>query len=377
VSPAPFDDKATGGWSGQRQRLEDSGFEVGASVALEGFDDFGGGRRREGTVASATWDLNVALQTEKLLSWQGGELYADLEQHAGSDPTTALVGDLQVFDKLNASPYVQLFELWYEQRLLGDSLRIKLGKVDCNSEFSVIEYGLPFLNSSSQVTPAAFLFPTTPYPAPSVNVFVSPTDGYHAAFGAYYSNQSVDFGVISGTPEDIQPSDNGWFLVGETGLRWRHGRPGDFKFGAWGHTGTFARFDGSEQHGTLGYYAIVDQTLWQPAGETESGRGLRAFLNYGRTQRTINPIDWSASGGVIWQGLSAARSKDMLGLGLHHAHIGVDAGLPHSYELAGELFYRLRVRRWAMLMPDLQGIVHPGGRYPDAVVGTMRLIVEL
>jgi porin len=380
--PTRFDDMATGGWSGQRQRLQDRGIEVGAGFTVEGFEDFRGGQRAGSAVASATWDLSIALQTEELVSWRGGRLYADFEQHAGSNPTTRLVGDLQAFDKLNASPYVQLFEVWYEQMLLGDTLRIKVGKVDCNSEFSVVDDGLPFLNSSAQVTPTAFLFPTTPYPAPSANVFASPIGGYYASFGAYYSNRSVEFGVISGEPEDVQRSDSGWFIIGETGLRWGNGSllgrySGNLKFGGWGHTGTFTRFDGFEQRGTLGYYAIVNQTLWQPPGAPGSGRGLHAFAEHGRTQQTIHPIDWHSGGGVSWQGFSGARPDDTVGLGLQYAHISTEAGLPHSYELAMEAFYQLSLAGWAAVMPDLQSIVHPGGRYPNAVVGTLRLSVRL
>ncbi len=43
-----------------------------------------------------------------------------------------------MFDKLNFSPYLQVFELWYQQKLFDGRLRIKLGKVDANTEFSVI-----------------------------------------------------------------------------------------------------------------------------------------------------------------------------------------------------------------------------------------------
>ncbi len=43
-----------------------------------------------------------------------------------------------MFDKLSFSPYLQFFELWYQQKLFDGRLRIKLGKVDANTEFNVI-----------------------------------------------------------------------------------------------------------------------------------------------------------------------------------------------------------------------------------------------
>lgn len=375
-----FEDKATGDWWGWRQRLERTGITIDASLVLEGFKNFHGGLETSRAVAASTFDLSLALDTETLFNWRGGKFYADLEDHAGKNPSTALVGDFQVFDKLNSKPYLQIFELWYQQKLFDDKLRLKIGKVDANTEFSVIENGLEFISSSTQVSPTVFPFPTTPDPMPSVNMFFTPNESYFASFGAYYSNRSEGFGNFVGSPQDVQLSEHGAFLIGETGLRWRRAPvlegDGNLKLGGWGHTGTFTRFNGSWQRGTYGYYAILDQTLWQPAGERESGRGVRTFLIYGRTQKTINTIDWHIGGGIVSTGLFAARPNDVAGFGPQYAHISGEAGLPQSHELTMELFYKLQIIRWAALMPDLQYIIHPGGRYPDALVGTLRLMMN-
>lgn len=40
------------------------------------------------------------------------------------------------------------------------------------------------------------------------------------------------------------------------------------------------------------------------------------------------------------------------------------------------MFYKLQITSWASLMPDLQYIIHPGGQYPDALVGTLRFTVN-
>lgn len=374
-----FKDKATGDWWGLRGHLKEQGVSIGMDWVMEGFYNFRGGIER-GAVAASTLDLYLNLDMQKLLGVPGGELYVDLEDHAGRNPSTALVGDLQVFDKLSTKPYLQIFELWYQQKLFDGKLRFKIGKVDANTEFSVIDNGLEFINSSTQVSPTLFLFPTTPDPMPSVNVFFTPNEFYYASFGAYYSNRSVGFGNFVGSPQDVQLSDHGAFLIGETGPRWRHAPVfeggGNLKLGVWGHTGTFTCFNGSRRRGTYGYYAILNQTLWQPAGEPEDGRGVRAFLVHGRTQESISTIDWHIGGGVAWKGLLAARPNDAMGFSPQYAHISRQAGLPHPYELAMELFYTLQITRWAALMPDLQYIINPGGRYPNALVGTLRLTVN-
>jgi len=360
-------------WAGQ---LVKPGITIGADEVLEGFMNFVGGKST-GAVCASTFDLNLTLDTKKAFGWHDGTFYMDFEDHAGQNPTTALVGDLQVFDKLNSAPYFQLFEIWYQQKLSSDRVRLKIGKVDANTEFSVITNGLPFLNSSAQVSPTIFVFPTTPAPMPSLNLFFTPNESHYIGFGAYYANRSVTFGNFYGEPQDIQPTSNGTFLIGEAGVLWRRSRSSAYsnnlKLGIWGHTGTFTRFSGSPQQGTYGYYLILNQTLWQPAGEPDNGRGLRGFIEYGYTQGSVNVIDWHTGVGITWTGPSAARSADIIGFSPQYAHISPQAGLPDSYELALEMFYIRPITSSIDFMPDLQYIINPGGQYPNALVGTLRV----
>ena len=376
-----FDGELTGDWWGQRRRLQDAGVTVGGSLTLEGFMNFKGGVDTAHAVGATTFDLNVALDTEKLLGWHGGEFYVGLEGHAFRNPTQALVGDLQVFDKDNSSPYLQFYEVWYQQKMLEDTVRIKIGKVDANTEFSVVDNGQPFVNSSSQVSPTIFVFPTTPDPAPSFNVFFTPNDMYFASFGAYYANRSDYFGDLVDHPASVQPGASGVFMIGETGLKWHTDpllqRAGNLKVGVWEHTGTFTRFDGERQHGTYGYYGILDQTLWQPQGEAENGRGVRAFLEYGGTENDINAIDRHIGGGVTWTGLMDSRPADIVGFGPQYAaHRSLqEAGpLVFSWPWQRRTFYQWQLTPWAShLQPDVQYIVHPGGAHADALVLALRM----
>jgi porin len=382
VPPAAsaFDANLAGGWWGERQRLNETGIAVGATLTLEGFSNLQGGIDTAHLVGASTFDLNLALDTDKLFHWHGGEFYVDIEDHAFRNPSTALVGDIQIFDKDSASPYLQVFELWYQQKLFDDKIRIKIGKVDANTEFSVIDNGLPFINSSTQVSPTIFLFPTTPDPMPSVNVFFTPNENYFASVGAYYANRSDRFGELVDDTAKVQPTAFGTFLIGETGLKWRAApifeQAGNLKVGAWGHTGTFTRLDGTQQEGTYGYYAIFNQTIWQMKGEPDNGRGVRTFLEYGGTENDINPIDRHIGGGISWTGPIDVRPNDIIGFGPQYAHITPQAGLAHPYELALETFYQWQLFPWAFVQPDLQYIVHPGGMFPDALVMSLRVQIS-
>jgi porin len=382
VQPLPesgFDDKLTGGWGGQRNRLADAGISPAAQLVLEGFENSQGGIET-GVVGASTFDLNLALDTQKAFGWKGGEFYVDLEDHAGRNPSTVLTGDDQVFDKLNFNSYLQIFEMWYQQELFDGRVRLKIGKVDANTEFCVIDNGLSFLNASTQVTPTITPFPTTPDPMPSADVFLAPADFWYADFMASYANRSDTFGDFTGHPESIQPAQYGTLLIGETGLKWKKaplfGKDGNLKAGIWYHTGTFTRLEGGQQSGAGGFYGVFDQTLWQPSGEPAQGRGLRGFVEAGRTRGNISVIDWNTSGGLAWTGILAARSSDNFGISVNYAHLSPQAALPHSYELALESFYQAPLLKWATLMPDVQYIIHPGGKYSDALVATLDFTVE-
>ncbi len=375
----PFVNNATGDWSGAHQRLREQGVTLNAQLVLEGFHNFLGGLKT-GTEGALTFDLNLALDTGKAVHWHGGTLYVDLEDHAGQNPSTVLTGDLQTFDKLNSTPYLQIFELWYQQTLFDGWLRLKLGKVDANTEFSVIDNGLPFLNASTQVAPTIIVFPTTPDPMPGANLFFAPANWWYASFGAFYANRSDTFGDFFGHPQNVQLTDFGTFLIGETGIRWHHApgsaAGGNLKLGAWGHTGTFNRLGGGRQRGTDGYYAVLDQTLWQPSPGQGHNRGIRIFFESGHAQPDVSIIDWNVTGGITWTGMVAARQHDILGFSANYAHLSVQAGLPYTYELALEGLYRFRLLPWMTLLPDLQYILHPGGFYPNAVIGTLDVTVQ-
>lgn len=371
---------ATGNWGGWRDKLKQKGFSFGINWIGEGFKNFQGGKNTADLVGASTLDLNLTVDTEKAFDWPGGKFYIDLEDHAGQNPSTVLTGDLQVFDKLNSSPYLQVFELYYEQKLFHDLLRVKVGKVDANSEFSVIDNGLDFIDSSTQVTPTLLAFPTTPDPLPGLNVFLTPFKAFYASFGAYLANQRDHFLDFTGSPWDVQPTRDGTLFIGETGFKWTRTPlllyDGNLKVGFWGHTGTFSRLDVGYRHGADGFYAILDQTLWKPTDKEDDARGVRTFLEYGRTDPSVSTIFQHTGGGITWVGPLSQRPEDELGFSPEYAYLSKEANLSYSYELILESFYKVKLGPWAMLQPDLQCIVHPGGKYPDALVGTLWLSLQ-
>ena len=391
-------DELTGDWGGLRKKMENSGVKIDAVWVGQGFRNFRGGIT-PGNTAASTFDFSILVDAEKVLGWKGAKFYMDFEDHAGPDPSVNLVGDVEKYTKLNWTPFSQVAELWYEQTLFDKKLRLKIGKVDANTEFSVIDFGLPFLSSSTQVTGTIFMFPTYPNPLPSVNVFFTPNDTYYASFGAYYANhqdRSLDF---SGTPYLDQPSEGGMLFIGETGLKWTHvagqEREGNLRIGFWGHNGVFPKVDEGEKRGTYGFYTILNQTLWKPESmdsnapnggkdgkeskekkAEEDPRGIRMFLEYAQTPGDVSVIDRHIGGGVSWTGPIPGRKWDILGVTYQYVHLSSEADLPKSYESTLEGFYRCQLTPAVSVMPDLQFIANPGGQYPNALVGTLQFEVH-
>lgn len=382
ATDSSFNDNLTGDWNGVRQELKNKGLEIGIEWTPEIFDNFRGGIH-QGITGASTIDLNLTLDTEKIFSWKEGKLYIDLEDHSGHNPTTELVGDLQVFDQLSFSPYFEIFEFWYQQQLLNKKIRIKIGKLDANAEFSVIENGLSFLNSSTQVSPTILAFPTSPDPVLGANLFFTPNKSWFLSLGAFDANQQDKFGIFYGNPQTALIAQNGALLISETGFKYK---TGNFKFGVWKHTGTFMRLNGGTQQGASGYYTIFNQILWEPTGEFEKntediedkkGKGIRGFVSYGQTQESVGIMNWNYSTGVTWTGLFAKHSKDILGFSANYAHISTLANCKYPYELALEFIYKLHIHKAISLVPDLQYIIHPGGQFPNALVGTLHIKINL
>ena len=359
------------------ERLKDNGVSFGVLESLEGYHNFMGGVRT-GWAAASTFDANVSIDMKQLLHVAGGKLYADFEAHSFQNPTDLLVGDLQIFDKNTADPFTQLFELWYQQEFFNQTLRLKIGKVDANAEFSLIDNGLDFMTSSAHVTPTLFMFPTFPDPMPGINVFFTPGKLFYASIAAYDANGNDDFLDFSGKPNSAQPSLTGTLWIGETGLTWSklfgNGHDGNLRLGIWKHTGYFNRTDNNNAvHGANGLYFVMNQTLWKPRSDKDAERGLRMFLEYAHSNRTVAPIYQHFGGGLVWKGIAATRPDDELGICTQYAQISQEPGFLWNHEQTVESFYKFVLGSWINIQPDAQYIVHPGGEYSNALVGTLQL----
>jgi porin len=361
-------DALLGAFVGSHAWLE----ERGASVGLVHVHDFfhASGGLDDGVRQSRFLDLSVALDGERLFDLAGSTFFVDAYATGGSG-VGELTGDLQGVSNIETAPDAIVAEVWWEQWLLGESLRTKVGKIDGNSEFAFSENAGGFLNSSMGFSPTNFVLPT--FPDPGFGGLVE----YHVDAGL-----AVRLGLFDGAgAEGVRTGELGWstffgsptdlYLVGELEARWGadSDRPGRAVVGVWEHNGEFARFAGGVEDHTRATFATLDQSLPNPLPTGD----LSGWLMLGEADEAVSEIALHAGAGLVWSEFLAGRD-DSLGLGASLVHVSDEAGFADEHELALELYWRTFPCAWLQLVPDVQYVVNPGadGTTDDALVIGLR-----
>jgi len=371
---------ATGGWGGLRSRLEAVGVALAGSYVFDGSAVLAGGVHRRAS-GRGLLDLSLTLDLGKLVGWGGGTVFLDVySQHGGSVSDDA--GDLQGISNIDADDTTELAELWYERWLVDHRLRLKVGKVDANSEFAFVETAGEFINSSAGFSPTIFVLPTYPDPAWSLNCFAYPWHGAYAGAGLYDGASATGAATGNHTPNWLFDDDR--FSIGEAGLTWGGGGrvgAGRFAAGVWWHSADFTRFDGGSEHHTSGLYALFEQQIWREHPDTtDDGQGIRLFWQYGWADEEVSEVAQHLGAGVLWVGPFPGRDGDAAGGMVTLADLSDASGSGFAGDEATiELFYRLEITPFLTLKPDIQGVFNPSGdaTVHDALVTTLRIEIAL
>lgn len=347
-------ERLSGDWWGRRTKLEDSGLTIESTLIAEWYSVLDGGVRSHST-SRMLMDLNITLDLEQMFNWDGASVFADAYWIDGNS-VSADAGDFQGVSNIESDDRLQLSELWFEQVLFDNSLRIKLGKIEGNSEFAFVDAAGDFVNSSAGFSPTFLALPT--FPDPSTGVVVSWNhDDRFSITGAVMDGSATVDGVRTGLVgpstffDDDRSDDYVW--IGELNAMWDGGRAG---VGGWYHDGQFSRFLGGTEDGTAGFYALVEHRVWSPGED----RGVDLFAQLGFADESVSDAAMHLAGGLNWTGPFASRSDDALGLYCSFVDLSEDAGYADD-ELVIELFYKLQLTPFMSIKPDLQYIINPSG----------------
>jgi len=375
---------------GARTRLEQLG--IVAQLFYQHFVSWkppGGGVASSGAFGhSASYDLFGLVDAEELVGWPGLDLLVRARGLYGrnlNDEVGALSDPIDDAD-FDAPIYVD--ELWLEQALLDDRVRVRLGMLEQQTLFDRNAYA----NSEDIQFLATFLDNDGVVPLPrglGAALLVTPVKWLDVALGAVDAdNPSRSAGFD--TAFDGLDSLTGYLeLRFRSRLPSRAGElPGAFRLGAFldgrdrtvfgeTHQGTGLP---KTQRGHPGAYLSFDQLAFREGPDSEQGLGL--FARFGWADEDVNRVAWFWSVGARYLGLAPTREADVLGLGIYQA-IGSERyrdlqDRDFEGETGIEVYYQIAALRWLALTPDLQIILDPGGdeAADDAVVATLRVRVS-
>jgi porin len=362
--------RLTDDWCGLRPRLDDRGIAFDASLATYAGQDLSGGLDTRDGGFGYLFNLNMTLDSQRLAGYQGGTFFVNFRQQDGLHHS--LDGS---FNSATSHLYVpqrtEVSEIWYEQKMSDDKIRMRIGKIDANTEFDAVDNSGEFLNGNFSSSPTILAFPTDPDPAFGADLFFYPNEHLYAGAGAF--DGSLQEGEPTGA---LGPAGrfHSVFLVGEAGVKWSlaGGRDGRVGVGVWYHTGDIASIDvGRGSSGAIGPYVTFDQVLWQVNPDLGTDhRGIALFALGGYADPSISQANYQFGGGAKWTGLIPLRDDDILGAGVNYIAFG--SGADRSPETTTEAFYKFRFSPWFSVQPDLQYIA---GEH-TAVAATIQVLID-
>lgn len=364
------DDYLFGDLGGLRESLTDKGVTVESVLTVDSLSNVSGGLEK-GSAILGNFDLAAEIDLEKVGLWSNGKVFLYGIANFG-DEMTALVGDYQATDNIEAYGTAKLYEAWYEHEI-SDSVSILAGLHDYNSEFYALEHAAGLLNSSfglgveaSQAGPS--IFPSTSLAG---RVRIAPTETSYILLAAYDGLPGSAYDQV-GTQISLSSSD-GIFYAGEVGLLGTEEDYYKLGLGGWYHTVEFVDYTDAARDQNYGAYLI---------GETDLGEKLGAFAQVGWARQDRNQVGNYYGGGLTYSGLLPSRADDLLSLGFAMARNSSDfrdAFAAEAQETAYELNYRIQATPFLAVTPDIQFVHNPGmdASVHDAVQVGFRLELAL
>lgn len=398
----------TGDWGGERPKLEDRGVQLGGDEIFETLGNLDGGLR-QGAVAEGRLELFANIDMAKAVGLQGLIFHVNAYQIHGEGLTGHYLGNLITVSNIEAPPSTKLFDLWVQQSLFNDTVSLRIGQIAADDEFFVSQYA-PLFISSTFGWPAIMGInlpsggPAYPVARPGARVRVAMSPDLNLQAALFSGDREID-------PTGFDFENNGdLFAISELAYTTKlFDLPTNLKLGGWIHTGKFAdqRFDAqhvsladpassgiaAEHRGDYGGYFIIDQLLWRKDGASDTGLG--GFFRVGGNPSDRNLIELHMDGGLTYAG-PFGRDSDTIGIGLSYEQVSAgqrdlasDFGNLNGFvpprpdfESVLEFSYQAQVASWWIVQPDLQWVIHPGGRVlnlsnPRASLGEGAVVLGL
>jgi porin len=424
-APTGFWDRSNlfGDMGGIRPWLGNYGVTVSLQETSEYLNNLSGGVKRGGAYDGLTL-FGLVVDTEKAVGLPGGTFNVSALQIHGSSLSQRNLLTLQSASGVEAADTTRLWELWYQQSLVGGKVDVKVGQQSLDQEFMVSQYATPFMNATFgwPVLPSVDMpagGPAYPLSSLGVRVRAKPSDAWTLLAGVFDGNPE---GSGAGDPQKQNSHGtnfnrgNGALFIGEVLYAINQssanlsdarpmGLPGTYKLGFWYNTQRFAdqQFDNTglslanpastgipQSHsGDYSFYAVADQMVWRPSADSPQSVGVFARIMGAPGDRNL--VDLGVNAGVTLKAPFKGRDNDVVGLAVGYAKIGSHArgldsdtaafttpGYPvRSAETIIEATYQYQVTPWWQLQADFQYAFRPAGGIPNPENPSQRVGNEL
>jgi porin len=385
---------------------------AGVTLTIQGQGEVLGnltGGVRQGFDYDGLITATAQVDTQKAFGWYGGLLNVSGIQIHGANLSAGNLLVLQTASNIAADPATRLWELWYQQKLFGDKLDIKIGQQSIDQEFALSQNSGVFINASMgwSELPAADMpagGPVYPLSALGVRVRAQPTDSLAFLAGVYNGSPvSANYGdpQVRNPGGTSFPLNGGVLAIAEGQFAYptqaaasepnRAGPPvGVYKIGFWYDSENFLdeRYDSAgvslanpasagvaaHRRGDYAFYAVIDQMIYR--FENDPARNVSLFLKPTFTPlEDRNLITFSINGGLTMHEPFVGRADDEFGLGFGYAHVSNAVSAfdqdkaffnPAVYtpirsaETFIEATYQYQAAPWWQIQPDAQYFFNPG-----------------
>ncbi len=324
-----------------------------------------------GSAAISKLDLSVDVDGGRALRVDGLRLFGRVILDSNGSISADHVGDAQGISSIEAYSAYHVYEAWAEQDIAGGHGSVRLGLYDLNSEFDSIPTAGLFANPSHGIGRD---FSQSGRAGPSIFPVTSLALRVAAQMDEHWALRFAVLDAVPGNPDRPRVNtihldrDEGALVVAE--LDYARGRLGRAGLGTWYYTARFCDLAQSLQAaqapdvGAYGSYAFADVQLrqWQGA----RAHALSAWLRYGLANPAVHRFGAYVGSGIVLTGL--LREDDQLGLAMARAVNGdyyrmvqsLQGAATNAAETNLELAWRVPLRKWLAIQPDVQYVFNPG-----------------
>ena len=356
-----------------RTALASYGIKSGLNYTGEYYNVTSGGLSR-GSTYNGLIETYTDIDLEKLLGWKGAVFHTNSFYVHGDGPTNK-TGSIFAVSNLEGFESYRLDELWIEQSLFGDKLKVKLGSIAADTMFFISDTAAVFLNGTfgwPGILASNTIQGGPGYPLTSMGAVVTYTpDDKFTFLGAVFNGSPADPYAENPQKSNRNGTDfrfgDGELVMLEGAYKYDFGGlGGTVKLGGWKQfnapDGIYADFrSGNGVNSDYGIYGIIDQQIWKGDGE----QSVSVFGRVSGSPTNRSPMDFYIDTGILFTGFVPGRAKDTFGAAFGYGQISedlvdTDPTELRTFESVLELNYYAEIKNGISLSPDFQYFWNPG-----------------